>query len=170
MFNYYIMNEQVDKKSRPNPPPPPENFRDEFNNLSMNQDNIKNYLFYLDKWTNDIKQNPKNPDILNKYVDTAFAFLRDLQKYPKLREMTYDYENNTITTSYIVNKIKETNKFIIDNLQTGFIRNQPKFREMNINLNSNNFKGGKRRKTLKRRTNKKPKKTYKKRRVNKRRK
>ena len=169
MFNYYIMDEQVDKKSRPNPPPPPENFRDEFNNLSMNQDNIKNYLFYLDKWSNDIKQKQKNTEILNKYVDTAFAFLRDLQKYPKLRELTYDYENNTITTSYIVNKIKETNKFIIDNLQTGDIRNQPKFIEMNTNLNSGNFKGGKRRRT-KKRNNKKPKKTYKKRRVNRRKK
>jgi hypothetical protein len=156
--------------SRTNPPTLPENFRDSLNNLSMNERNIKNYLLYLYKWTNDIIQKPKNPEILNKYVDTAFAFLRDLQKYPNLREMTYDYENNTITTSYIVNKIKETNKFIIDNLQTGFIKNQPKFREMNINLNSNNFKGGIRRKTLKRRTNKKPKKTYKKRRVNKRRK
>jgi len=156
--------------SRTNPPPLPENFKDSLNNLSMNERNIKNYLLYLDKWTNDIKQKPKNPENLNKYVDIAFAFLRDLQKYPNLREMTYDYENNTITTSYIVNKIKETNKFIIDNLQTGDIRNQPKFIEMNTNLKSGNFKGGKKRRTLRRRTNKKPKKTYKKRRVNRRRK
>ena len=152
------------KKSRPNPPPPPENFRDKFNNLSMNQDNIKNYLFYLDKWTNDIKQNPKNPDILNKYVDTAFAFLRDLQKYPNLREITFTYDNYPLTTSYIVNKIKETNKFIIDKLYTGDIRNQPKFNEMNTNLKSGNFRGGIKRISNKKRTNKKLKKTYKKRR------
>jgi hypothetical protein len=151
-----------------NPPPPLENFRDSLNNLSMNESNIKSYLFYLDRWTNDIRQNPKNPVILNKYVDTAFAFLRDLQKYPNLRKINFDYNNSTITSSYIINKIKETNKIIIDNLETGDIRNQPKFIEMNMNLNSGNFRGGIKR--TKKRTNKKIKKTYKKRRVNRRRK
>jgi hypothetical protein len=157
-----------DKKSKANPPPLPENFRDSLNNLSMNQRNIKNYLLYLYKWTNDIIQKPKNPEILNKYVDTAFAFLRDLQKYPNLREMTYDYEFNTITTPYIVNKIKETNKFIINKLYTSDIRNQAKFIEMNTNLNSGNFRGGIMKRTNKKRsnknrTNKKIKKTYKRR-------
>jgi hypothetical protein len=174
-----------------NPPPPLENFRDSLNNLSMNESNIKSYLFYLDRWTNDIRQNPKNPVILNKYVDTAFAFLRDLQKYPNLRQMTYDYDNIPITTSYILNKIKETNKFIIDNLYTTDIKNQPKFIEMNINLKNGNFRGGimnrtnknrtnknrtnknrtnknrtNKNRTNKNRTNKKMKKTYKRRRLN----
>jgi len=162
------MDLQVAKKSRPNLPPPPENFRDRLNNLSMNQSNINSYLYYLDKWSNDIKIKPINKEILNKYVDTAFAFLRDLQKYPNLRQMTYDYEFNTITTSYIVNKIKETNKFIIDNLYTTDIKNQPKFIEMNINLKNGNFRGGimnrtNKNRTNKNRTNKKMKKTYKRR-------
>jgi hypothetical protein len=168
------MDLQVAKKSRPNlPPPPPENFRDSLNNFSMNQRNINSYLYYLDKWTNDIIQKPKNSEILNKYVDTAFAFLRDLQKYPNLRQMTYDYDNLPITPLYIVNKIKETNKFIIDKLYTGDIRNQAKFIEMNTNLNSGNFRGGimkrsKKKRTNKKRsnknrTNKKIKKTYKRR-------
>jgi hypothetical protein len=165
------MDLQVAKKSRPNLPPPAENFRDRLNNLSMNQSNINSYLYYLDKWSNDIKIKPINKEILNKYVDTAFAFLRDLQKYPNLRQMTYDYDNIPITTSYILNKIKETNKFIIDNLYTTDIKNQPKFIEMNINLKNGNFRGGimnrtNKNRTNKNRTNKKMKKTYKRRRLN----
>jgi len=165
------MDLHVAKKSRPNLPPPAENFRDRLNNLSMNQSNINSYLYYLDKWSNDIKIKPINKEILNKYVDTAFAFLRDLQKYPNLRQMTYDYDNLPITTSYIVNKIKETNKFIIDNLYTTDIKNQPKFIEMNINLKNGNFRGGimnrtnknrtNKNRTNKNRTNKKIKKTFK---------
>lgn len=169
MFNYYIMDDQFAKKQRPNPPPPLENFRDRSNNFSMNQTNINSYLFYLDKWTNDIQQKPVNQEILNKYVDIAFAFLRDLQKYPNLRQMTFVYDNSTISSSSVIDKIKATNKFIIDNLLTSSITNQPKFIEMNRNLASGNFRGGKKRRTLKRRTNKKLKKTYKKRRVSSRR-
>jgi hypothetical protein len=165
------MDLQVAKKSRPNLPPPAENFRDRLNNISMNQSNINSYLYYLDKWSNDIKIKPINKEILNKYVDTAFAFLRDLQKYPNLRQMTYDYDNIPITTSYILNKIKETNKFIIDNLYTTDIKNQPKFIEMNINLKNGNFRGGimnrtNKNRTNKNRNNKKMKKTYKRRRLN----
>ena len=170
MYNYYIMDQSYVKKQRPNQPPPLENFNDYLNNFSMNKSNINNYLFYLNKWTNDIKENPKNTEILNKYVGTAFAFIRDLQKYPTLRQINYEYDNYILTPSDIVNKIKDTNKFIIDNLLTGDITNQPKFIELNRNLNSGNFKGGKKRRTLRRRTNKKIKKTYKKRRVSRRRK
>ena len=164
------MDDQFAKKQRPNQPPPLENFNDNLNNFSMNQNNINSYLFYLDKWTNDIKETPINIEILNKYVGTAFAFLRDLQKYPTLRQINYEYDNYIITPSDIVNKIKDTNKFIIDNLLTGDIKNQPKFIELNRNLNSGNFRGGKKRRTIRRRTNKKIKKTYKKRRVSRRRK
>jgi hypothetical protein len=164
------MDESYLKKQRLNPGLPSENFNDNLNNFSMNKSNINNYLYYLNKWTNDIKENPKNVEILNKYVGTAFAFTRDLQKYPTLRQINYDYDNYIITPSDIVNKIKYTNKFIIDNLLTGDITNQAKFVELNRNLNSGNFKGGKKRKTLRRKTNKKMKKTYKKRRVSRRRK
>jgi hypothetical protein len=160
------MDESYLKKQRLNPGLPSENFNDNLNNFSMNKSNINNYLYYLNKWTNDIKENPKNAEILNKYVGTAFAFIRDLQKYPTLRQINYEL----ITPSDIVNKIKDTNKFIIDNLLTGDITNQAKFIELNRNLNSGNFKGGKKRRTLRRKSNKKMKKTYKKRRVSRRKK
>ena len=155
-----------------NNPAPPENFRDSINNLSLNDSNIKSYLFYLNKWTNDIQQKkPLNTENLNKYVDIAFAFLRDLRKYPKLRQFEFKYDDTILTTSDVINKIKETNKFIIDNFYTSEVRNQHKFIEMNSNLNSGNFRGGKKKKTNKRitnkRNNKKINKTYKKRRINK---
>jgi hypothetical protein len=147
---------------------PPENFTDFNNNFSMNERNIRNYLYYINKWGSEIQDGIISEQNLNKYVNIAFAFLRDLQKDPNLRKITNENEEIKLTTNKIIDKIKNTNRLISEEQRRNL--NQAKLREMDINLASGNFSGGKKRRTLKRKTNKKVKKTYKKRKVNKRRK
>lgn len=154
---------------------PPEIFTDFNNNFSINERNIRNYLYYINKWGNEIQDGIISEQNLNKYVNIAFAFLRDLQKYPDLRNITYENDEIKLTTSEMIDKIKNTNRLITEEQKRNL--NQAKLREMDINLASGNFSGGKKRRTLKRRfnkkvkkTNKKIKKTYKKRKESKRRK
>jgi hypothetical protein len=169
------MDEQVAKKSRPNPPP--ENFKNFqkfksngkiiisnlYYTISVNEENINSYLYYLDKWTTEIQQGSISEANLIKYINIAFAFLRDLQKYPRLKQTTFTFDNSLITIQDIVNKIKLANTFLTP--QQRSIVNQAKLREMDINLDSGNFRAGKKRISNKKRTNKKLKKTYKKRRI-----
>lgn len=175
MFNYYIMDPQVKKlriqlpeiiSSSPIPASnPSENFKDSFSNLSVNKSNLQNYLYYINKWTDEIRNNTITDENLKKYINISFPFVRDLNKNKSLRDI------NMIQNMETINKIKETNNLLTTEQRSEV--NQAKLREMDINFASGNFRGGKTRKTNNKKNNKrkykKIKKTYKKRRVNKRR-
>jgi hypothetical protein len=143
---------------------PTENFKDSFSNLSVNRSNLQNYLYYINKWADEIRNNTISDENLKKYIDISFPFVRDLNKNNSLRDI------NMIQNMETINNIKETNKLLTPEQRSRV--NQAKLREMDINFASGNFRGGKTRRTNKKRSNKrnykKIKKTYKKRKVNRR--
>jgi hypothetical protein len=135
---------------------------EEYDSNSGNEKNINKITTNMDKWTNEIEQN--NLENLDNYISNTFALLRDKRLYGSTSK--YGLTNDDMNT--LIPKIKTTIEIIINNNYLTQIKDRTNIAKLGAiikGLSNGTFRGGKFKKTHKKRKHSKKNKKSKRRTV-----